>query len=200
MSKDEEEAGIWLRQEKETLKAFGAFQIYRDLGPDKRSFATVCDELKRPVGYKRQVETWSQQWSWVDRVTAWDDHFDRVKRDHFRERIEEMAERHAKVAMELIELVGYKLSATKQSIAQQLKDNPDGRFEVHGLSFGSMASLLQVASGLERMSLGEAATLVEVKVREATTIPKEYSEAVHKAMMAAMKEEGTMPGDWSEDL
>ncbi len=52
----------------ETAKAYQAFEIYRDLGPD-RSTAKVQQIIGKS---KRQIDKWSGIWHWVERVRAFD--------------------------------------------------------------------------------------------------------------------------------
>ncbi len=64
----------WEQQEGETPRAFGGFQVYKDLGPS-RSLNAVAEDLFGKKKAKTQVRTvsrWSSKWRWVERARAWD--------------------------------------------------------------------------------------------------------------------------------
>src|SRR5689334_17280721 len=101
----------------ETIAAYRAFQIYRDL-PGKRSLRAVSEILARDRGssglqlvkdersdegasrgrQKRasgRVSLWSRKFCWVERAARWDAIIDARIRERQLELIEEMAKRHA---------------------------------------------------------------------------------------------------------
>ena len=55
----------------ETAKAAAVFHEYCLLGIG-RSFAKLAQKLGRPAGYTRQLETWSSQYHWQERVKQYD--------------------------------------------------------------------------------------------------------------------------------
>jgi hypothetical protein len=65
------------RQDKETIKAYAAFCIYRDLGTG-RTQEKVCHVLYPPEAHQKatrnisQLIVWSRQWKWVDRCKDYD--------------------------------------------------------------------------------------------------------------------------------
>lgn len=61
---------IWLRQPKETAKAFEAFAIYKELGAS-RSIEAAGKRLGKSNAL---LENWSSQHLWVSRARAWDEH------------------------------------------------------------------------------------------------------------------------------
>jgi hypothetical protein len=66
----------WERLPGEGAKAFHAFTLYRDLGPNDRSREKVAQQLGKHVSlYGR----WSATFDWVNRAEAWDDEQDRHK-------------------------------------------------------------------------------------------------------------------------
>ena len=73
MAKKEVKVLPWERQPEETPKAYEAFTIYRDLGKE-RTIPKVAETLRKSVSL---MNRWSQAYSWVERVTAWDDEADR---------------------------------------------------------------------------------------------------------------------------
>ncbi len=69
----------WERQKGETHKAFAAFLVYRDLGPDRtiklagKSIGRISD------GYDRMSEDWSAKYGWVARAASYDSHLDSIR-------------------------------------------------------------------------------------------------------------------------
>ncbi len=73
-------ADLWNRQEEygESAKEFGAFILFRDLEPHKRTVRLAC-ELD-PSGRSIQTfKTYSGKWNWHERSAAWDDHVDELR-------------------------------------------------------------------------------------------------------------------------
>lgn len=60
------------RRSDETIRAWNAFCLYRDMGQE-RTLEKTQAALNRPPGYVRQLATWSSRYDWVSRVRAWDD-------------------------------------------------------------------------------------------------------------------------------
>ena len=130
-------AEIWERQPDERSKAYAAFCVYRDLGPD-RSLEKTRQKLGKSAGYTRWMHTWSSKYDWVTRAQAYDDYMERLKRAKNEKAILEMVDRHARLA------VGF-----QQRIAQRLAEiNPSE------LTPADMARWLEVAAKLERLSRG----------------------------------------------
>ncbi len=105
----------WERLEGESIQAFKAFSAFVDLG-DRRTLAGTEDELekrraeaagRKPKGRKPgatncrsgTIREWSRMFSWFFRAAAWDEELDRAKRQTQFKEIEEMARRHASVAL-----------------------------------------------------------------------------------------------------
>jgi len=63
-------AEIWERQNNESSKAYAAFCVYRDLGPE-RSLEKVRQNLDKPRTRKWLGE-WSVKYNWVERAQAYD--------------------------------------------------------------------------------------------------------------------------------
>jgi len=60
------------REPKETNKAYGAFCIYRDLGPE-RSLAKAAETYYGSSKNLAQIGLWSRKFDWVERARAFDD-------------------------------------------------------------------------------------------------------------------------------
>lgn len=85
----------WERQPDESVKAYEAFSVYRDLGV-KRRLDDVATKLSKSTTI---MGRWSSQYNWIARVTAYDDYIDREARKKLdREAIRrkaDMLRRHA---------------------------------------------------------------------------------------------------------
>ena len=130
-------AEIWERQKNESSKAYAAFCVYRDLGPE-RSLEKVRQNLDKPRT-RKWLGDWSVKYNWVERAQAYDDYIERKKREEKENAILEMAERHAKLAM-----------AFQQRVAQRLQ-----QIDPAELSPSDIAKWLDIATKLERLSRGE---------------------------------------------
>jgi hypothetical protein len=90
-------------QPKESSKAFSAFKIYRDLGPE-RSLAKACESYYGSSANLAQIKVWSSRFDWVNRARSYDDwltmhaqaaieEFQRTKAAEFAERQMALRER-----------------------------------------------------------------------------------------------------------
>ena len=88
---------LWERLTGESAKGYAHFVLYRDMGSE-RSLRKVAEGGDNTAKI-RQLEKWSVKWRWVERAQAYDDEMDRQLRAKKEKAREEMAERHAKVAL-----------------------------------------------------------------------------------------------------
>lgn len=132
---------LWERQDGETPKAYAAFCVYRDLGPD-RSMAKTGETLGKSQGL---MEEWSAKYEWVKRAAAWDEEQDRVARKAQMDEIIKMRKRHARIAQTALEKVSTAL------------DNIDPK----NISNSDIARLMDTASKLERLSRGDVGDVME---------------------------------------
>ena len=84
----------WERLKGETLKAFEAFVLYRDLGAE-RSTIRVSVELKKS---KSLIDRWCGGWRWVERVRLYEAYLDQQRQRALVKQVEEMLERHTQYA------------------------------------------------------------------------------------------------------
>jgi len=126
----------WERLDNESSKAYRAFCVYRDLGPDRS-----IDKAMAAVGQKnrRTWGEWCSKYNWVERAAAYDSYLEAEKRKEKEREILDMARRHATLAMAFQE---------KVAKALQMIDPSD-------LSPRDLARWLEVATTLERLSRGE---------------------------------------------
>lgn len=163
--------------EGETPRAFSAFTVYRDLGPD-RSLARAAEAFYRgrTAAKVRQLETWSSRHRWRDRVAAYDRWLDAQLVARRREEHLAMAERHASTARSTLDLVAGQLVALvkleEKRLAAIEEADPadlDPALLKPVVPATSLARLLDVGVRVERLSAGLATDLVgEADVEELT--------------------------------
>lgn len=95
----ENKCKMWERQRGESIKAFEAFALYRDMGP-KRSIRAVGQELGKS---NTLVERWSSKWNWVERAREYDKSLDELAQAAAVQERKSMAERHISAALKLQE-------------------------------------------------------------------------------------------------
>lgn len=129
---------LWERQDGESSRAYQAFVVYRDLGPE-RSIDKAIAAAGKARGNRGHWQRWSSAFRWVDRAAAWDDEQDRIKRAAQAQAVVEMAERHALIA---------------RLALQSLQDWLSDRADVGKLSWSSASQLLDIAAKIERNARG----------------------------------------------
>ena len=88
--RDETDREAWEPRPYERGRAFAAFRMYRDLGPERsllkvaRPIAETSPE-RSEQGALAQLNAWSAKWGWVEPAAAWDDELDRLDREEARE-------------------------------------------------------------------------------------------------------------------
>lgn len=150
----------WERQEDESARAYEAFAVYRDMGPE-RSLAKVAEMVGKSTA---QMEKWSRRHSWVDRTRALADRDEMIRREAIEEHLRGSAEDHARreaelrdKALEARELAMEKtLNVLRWPLAERRKveEGPDGQqvtylFLPSRWSLGNAVNLFQMAVGDE---------------------------------------------------
>jgi hypothetical protein len=125
----------WERQSGESVQAFEAFAVYRDLGL-ARSVSKVARELDKS---RTLLGRWSRQYAWVMRATAYDREQDRLFLAEQAQARREIARRHAKLA----QAVQGKAVARLQAL------------DPRELSPSELLRYIQVAADIERRAVGE---------------------------------------------
>lgn len=87
----------WERQEKEGVKAFEAFAIYRDMG-EKRTLQAVADRLQKSYTLIRR---WKDAWAWEERVRAYDNDLQQQAHTEAVKKARKMADRHIGIALKM---------------------------------------------------------------------------------------------------
>ena len=142
----------WEIQLDETGKAFDAFRLYRDQGP-QRSTRQVALTLGKSGAL---INRWSSQHQWVRRVALWDRHLDRQGQLEAIEARKDMASRHARVSS----LV---LSKAMQRLVGDENNNVTA-LDLNTLTANDVARLIDLAVKVERVSRGEPDRIDRVDV------------------------------------
>lgn len=139
----ETDALPWEQQPGETAKAYKAFCRYRDMDPGKRSLQRLSEDL----GNKSiaSVKKWSSDHEWVKRAESWDAEMDRQAREAHLEELTAMRKRHARIAEKMLSKV------------EEFVENMDPL----EMKPGDAGKWAEVASKLERVSLGDSGEVIE---------------------------------------
>ena len=166
----------WDRQGGETAKGFGAFELFRRLGPDRTVQAAWEQYFLRPGGRRERgtkgagpapgyFKRWSARWEWHQRAVAWDEEvaamardqeLDRELREKAREHEEEIRQRQLwKEEARAARTVARRLllRALQGIEAQEIETMGVREILPH---LQRISSLLEAGQRLERMALGEA--------------------------------------------
>lgn len=137
----------WERQKGETSRAYEAFTVYRDMGPD-RSINKTAQKLSKN---RTTIAEWSARNDWVKRAADWDAEQDRVARQAQTDEIKKMRKRHADLA-----------TAMLVKAAKALQRIPEDDIKA-----GDVSRMVDIASKLERISRGDVGEVVEERLGEA---------------------------------
>ncbi|MFF4802324.1 hypothetical protein ACFY1U_28630 [Streptomyces sp. NPDC001351] len=159
----------WERQGGESVQAFEAFAVYRDLGP-ARSVTKVARELDKS---RALVGRWSRQFAWVVRASAYDREQDRLFLAEQAQARREIARRHAKLA----QAVQSKAVARLQTL------------DPRELSPSELLRYIQVAAEIERRAVGEAPVVDQVEDRDQSADVTALSDEDRRARMDQLRRE-----------
>jgi Mg-chelatase subunit ChlI len=131
----------WDRRSNETSKAYAAFTIYRDMGPE-RSIALVAEECRKNISL---MNRWSQRHQWVSRVHDYEAHLEKVAQASREKEIADMRKRHVTLGMALQSKAAEKLKAL------------DGK----NMKVPDAIKALAEGTKLERLARGEPTETIE---------------------------------------
>lgn len=148
MSKDKEE--IWERQPGESVQAFEAFKIYRDLGL-KRSNQEVCKQLSKS---RQLISRWKAAWNWDERVRAYDNALEREAHKEAVKNLKDMTSRHIRISVQL-----------QNKALEALQ-----KMKVEDMSPRDIREYIKLATELERLNRTSAAMEKELEADETTSV------------------------------
>jgi hypothetical protein len=177
----------WEQQAAESSRAFGAFCVYRDLGPRRSLRAAAAAFYGRAApALERQVDKWSRAFRWVERASAWDRHLDAEACKAQVEAQREMVERHVREARAL---QGKALERLRALRPEELGPADLLRYIVE-------------AAKLERLALGEPDTVQrhELTGRGGSALHFSLEDAVAAARELEEAEHGSVQRDGGETV
>lgn len=148
MSRDKEE--IWERQPGESVQAFEAFKIYRDLGL-KRSNQEVCKQLSKS---RQLISRWKAAWNWDERVRAYDNTLEREAHKEAVKNLKDMTSRHIRISVQL-----------QNKALEALQ-----KMKVEDMSPRDIREYIKLATDLERLNRASAAMEKELDTDETTSV------------------------------
>ena len=131
----------WERQKNESAKALEAFSIYLNLGSE-RSITKVAQELNKT---RTLIGRWSSEWSWQERVRAWENNLQREAHKAAVKKVRDMNARHEKMA---VVIQGAAMEALKKIGSDMVTPK-------------NFAAIVRLATELERKSLIESVDSVD---------------------------------------
>lgn len=97
MPKGYEADNLWDRQKEEGEKAYEAFTIYRDMGPE-RSITKVSQQLHKN---RALIGRWSRKFDWIERCLAYDNNLQKEAHAEAVKKARKMAARHIGIALKM---------------------------------------------------------------------------------------------------
>lgn len=178
----------WDRMFGESAQAFAAFCVYRDMGLgrslqktqteiDKRAREARVADGKEPGEKRKKAHStvmggWSTRFAWVSRSAAWDDEVDRVKRMAALKEVENMAGRHAQLAVMILSKAVRRLN--------QFTNDDEKQWGIN-----EVLNMAREAVRIERLSRGSPDP---VEGGDPTILPDDLSRAIDQATDDQLKE------------
>ncbi len=123
----------WDRQKGEGARAFEAFLVYLQMGPE-RSVRAVAQKLSKSYTLAGR---WSSTYHWVERCRAWDNYLQQEAKKAAAAAVRNMNRRHAQMAAAI---QGTAMQALQERGADMVNPN-------------NFAAIVKLAAELERQSL-----------------------------------------------
>ena len=145
----------WDRLPSESRRAYAAFCVYRDLGPDRK----ICDAVRIHYAGKACrsiVDEWAKAHGWDERTRAYDVHMQRIREAAAEEAAKAEA---ARLEAERQEARQERIRTGRLAISkarEALEATPVGE-----IPLGTVPQLIKVGSDLCRLEDGEATAKIE---------------------------------------
>lgn len=151
---------LWERQLKEPGLAYQAFNVWKDLGVER----TVPKTARALGKSESHCYLMHNTWKWAERASAWDDEVQKQKNNATLKALQQMAERHAKIAM-----VYQAPFATMAKVAQDMMTLKEEELKAMDIDkflslFINFAKNLDTITGVERKARGEATEIVKTDI------------------------------------
>lgn len=148
MPKGKEE--LWERQAGESMQAFEAFKVYRDLGI-KRSNQEVCRRLSKS---RQLITRWKAAWKWDERVRAYDHSLEKEAHAEAVKNLKDMTSRHIRISVQL-----------QNKALEALQ-----KMDVEDMSPRDIREYIKLATDLERLNRSTAAMESDSETVESTSV------------------------------
>ncbi len=142
----------WEAKKGESIKAYRAFCVYRDLGPDRSIAKALQISDGAGTAKERRWEGWSARFDWVARARAYDLHQEHEQRKANERAKREMVNRHARLAV----LAQNKLIETLKNL------------DPAAIKPGDLPKWLETSTKIERLARGEPSDRVGVQTENTT--------------------------------
>lgn len=154
MADKTEQACSWARLPNETSKAYEAFSIYRDLGPERTlpKAAAACNKSLA------MMKKWSTTNKWVERAAAYDNEIDRQAA---REMIRDIAKTRAKQRK-----MATQMQTKGMDLLKEIKEGDAKLSEI--------VALLKLGMEQERITLGDVGEVIEERDGGQTATPVQF--------------------------
>lgn len=167
----------WERQKGETRQAFNNFAYYRDLGP-YRTLAKAAADLHKA---RQTLAEQSAKYGWDDRVTAYDDDYDRRRREERESERAQLERTERGVGAAMIAPVIARLRGRDAGVAQNGEPvEPVEPLDPNNLAASDLASLAKTGFDIQRRALGMPTDLIRgslvVTPAEATKVFRDLIE------------------------
>lgn len=162
------DVALWEKQPDESDKAFAAFRVYLELGPEKRSISKVVQHrADNGMGKSRStVSKWSSRFRWTARVEAFDAEAVRTQDETTFELLQRRGERQAEIAVRFLDSLELPALELERRLAEA--DTDEKRAEL--LEELDLPELLRTIQGaaralprvvqVERLARGQSTTNV----------------------------------------
>jgi hypothetical protein len=189
---EKEDQSLWEQQSGENAKAYAAFCSYRDMDPFDRSVKTACIKTTGKASNLKYWYEWSRINAWVERAHAFDAYVDRKKRAAALKKIEEMNERHAGAAMQVIGKALQRLIGERNERGEIV-----GKLRLEDISASDVIKYLSEGAKLERVARGEPETISAVNQNVSIKPSEDRLSDLFAALDARVRAGGPVSG--SED-
>jgi hypothetical protein len=170
---------VFEQQPRESSKAFAAFKIYLDLGPN-RSLVSAAAKMGCS---KRRMEWLSRKYDWPGRVTGFNRHF----ADLERQAIERLACEKAVEWWQLHEPARRQAWMEAEEAILMVREARE-RWRKSGRTpgFEGMARMLELAFKLKQFAAGMPSEIKEIHSHVTGKISLEWEEAIRKAYQVVL--------------
>ena len=151
----------WEKRPDESVKAFHAFAVARDLGPTRslaKAAQVLIEEGTRKgtiAGVRADLGEWSVKYDWQARFEAFELWRDRREREASEDEVDRMRRRHAQTGALINGLVLERVVGREPGVLPNGKTVEGiSRLNPAELDAGDVARLAQVAVQIERLSVG----------------------------------------------